>query len=681
MANRYWVGANGTWNTSSTAVWSASSDGSPGASVPTAADSVFFDQIGTYTVTMTGALLCLDFTVSADTVTFATGTNPTLAVSGSMTLLGETLWTSTGRITFNATTTGKTVTTNGASFACPLTFNGAGGAWTLGGALTTTANVANAIAVTAGTFSTSASNYAVTAVNFNVNGGTVTLNGSTITLIGTAPYTYTSGTVNAGTSQITMTGQPAVFGGGGQTYYNVSNTANSSSSTTITGANTFNNLTTSSINSNKILILSANQTVNGTLTIAGASPIYRNLLRSNIFGTTRTVTSAAISATDGDFQDITLAGAAAGASPTRAGDGKGNSGITFPAAKTVYWNLAVGGLWSATGWAATSGGSPATANFPLAQDTALFEATGLNSGATVTIDSNYFIGTINMAARTSNTMTLGATSSHSVVGNWVNGTGVTLAHNSAVNITFLGRGSQTITSATRSFTCALVVDSPGGTVTLQDALTNALAASDAMVLTNGTLDLNGQTLTSTFLTATGTKNLTFNGGTLTSGRQFVPFNNAAPAGFTTTAGTGTGTIRLTSALAKTFIGGGSTYNCTLDQGGAGTLAIFGSNTFTTLSNSVQPTTINFTAGTTQTLTNWNINGTAGNLVTINSGTASAATLSKAFGTVNANYLSISYLNATGGATWYAGSTSIDGGNNTGWQFINPAGQYNLMFFF
>ena len=56
MADRYWVGGTGTWNTTSTTNWSASSGGPSGASVPTVADSVFFDQASTYTVTMTGAL-------------------------------------------------------------------------------------------------------------------------------------------------------------------------------------------------------------------------------------------------------------------------------------------------------------------------------------------------------------------------------------------------------------------------------------------------------------------------------------------------------------------------------------------------------------------------------------------------------------------------------------------------
>ena len=81
MADRYWVGGAGTWDTTTTTHWSATSGGTAGASVPTAADNVIFNQAATYNVTMTGALACLSITVSAGTVSFLTGTTPTLAVS------------------------------------------------------------------------------------------------------------------------------------------------------------------------------------------------------------------------------------------------------------------------------------------------------------------------------------------------------------------------------------------------------------------------------------------------------------------------------------------------------------------------------------------------------------------------------------------------------------------------
>jgi len=137
MADRYWRGGTGTWNTSSTTNWSETSGGAGGASVPTATDNVIFDQSATYNVTMTGALACLNITVSAGTVSFLTGTTPTLQVNGSMSLSTGTVWTSTGAITFNSTTTGRTIATSGTTINAPITFDGVGGGWSLTSALTT----------------------------------------------------------------------------------------------------------------------------------------------------------------------------------------------------------------------------------------------------------------------------------------------------------------------------------------------------------------------------------------------------------------------------------------------------------------------------------------------------------------------------------------------------------------
>lgn len=142
MADRYWVGGSGTWNTTSTTNWSSTSGGAGGASVPTAADSVFFDQAGTYTVTMTGALTCLDFNVSAGSVTFATGTSPTLAISGNLNITGVTpTWNSTGTITFNSNTA-KTIRSNNTIFGGNVTFDGVGGTWQLLDNLTVDTNAA-----------------------------------------------------------------------------------------------------------------------------------------------------------------------------------------------------------------------------------------------------------------------------------------------------------------------------------------------------------------------------------------------------------------------------------------------------------------------------------------------------------------------------------------------------------
>jgi hypothetical protein len=136
---------------------------------------------------------------------------------------------------------------------------------------------------------------------------------------------------------------------------------------------------------------------------------------------------------------------------------------------------------------------------------------------------------------------------------------------------------------------------------------------------------------------------------------------------------------MTSASAKTFAGNGLTYY-NINQGGAGALTITGSNNFNDITNTYSATgatSILFTAGTTNTFANWNASGAAGRVLTIGSSTAASHTLSKASGTVNANFLSISRSNATGGADWNA-TYSVDNGNNTGWIFIN--GGAFMMFF-
>jgi hypothetical protein len=92
--------------------------------------------------------------------------------------------------------------------------------------------------------------------------------------------------------------------------------------------------------------------------------------------------------------------------------------------------------------------------------------------------------------------------------------------------------------------------------------------------------------------------------------------------------------------------------------------------------------MNIASGSTQTVSTFTVNGTAGVLKIIKSTVAgSRATLSKASGTVTSDYVSIKDSAATGGATWDA-TNSTDAGNNTGW-IINgvPTGTANNSGFF
>jgi len=253
----------------------------------------------------------------------------------------------------------------------------------------------------------------------------------------------------------------------------------------------------------------------------------------------------------------------------------------------------------------------------------------------------------------------------------INCHGFTLASGGTyTTTTFTTVGTGTLTSNGKSIS-TLRVNASGITTTLSDAL----ICTSIWYLTQGTIDLNGFSLTTPgyWGDSTFAKNITFNGGTIfiTIANPFAWDNVSGSGNLTTTAGTGTGTISMTAATAKAFQGGGATYNCTLNQGGAGDLTITGSNTFDNITNTVQPASVLFTAGTTSTfLSGFSLSGTAGNLITIGSATAASHTLSKASGTVSVSYCSISRSSATGGATYLAftGNGNVDGGNNTGWLF-------------
>ena len=211
MADRYWVGGTGTWNTSSTTNWSTSPGGASGASVPTAADSVFFDRVATYTVTLTGALTCLDITVSAGTVTFSS--SGTLAISGGMSLVAGTVWNATGTITFNSTSGAvNLISTNLVTFSCSITFNGAGGSWRLQNSLTIVSSRnfiftagdfdINSNTVTAGTFTSTGSGVRY----ITWGGGNISVNATNQTVVN---ITYSSDFVVNGTSNIRLIGSPS----------------------------------------------------------------------------------------------------------------------------------------------------------------------------------------------------------------------------------------------------------------------------------------------------------------------------------------------------------------------------------------------------------------------------------------------------------------------------------------
>ena len=694
----YWVGGTGAW--SATSDWSLSSGGAGGEPIPTSLDSVIFDSASNataYTVTVSGVTLarCAAFTMAGP----ASG-NVTFAGSVGIAFHGDVSFAATG-ITRTYTGTmnwagnsSYTFTTNGLALASTCFVIGVGSTWVLGSAL----NIGTAqLNTTYGTFSTSVSNYSLTSSNIfssNNNIRSINFNGSTITCGGTGSNSLsfaniTNFTFTAGASQINLTATNAGISCTGLSFYNVSFTSASNTSITITGANTFNTLSFASRTNLGItsVTFNADQTI-GTLTLnAGTAAAYRTFLASNTIGTQRTlnVTTLTAGAADIDFRAIAITGAAAPLTGTRFGDAKGNSGITFDAAKTVYYRQTGNNNWGATGtgsWSATSGGSADATQFPLAQDTAVFPAaTYPSSGSTTTVNAAYNIGTIDMSLRTTNTMTLAVgTNTPAIYGNWINGTGTTLTGTG--QMTFAGRSAQTITSAGKTFTQRFGINTPSGSVTLQDAFTCSNTTSNVLELFTGTLDANGYAATFTATSAVSQFGTVF-GGTL-------PKTVAIGSGTWTLAGsgspwnisgsnltvTGTGAISLTSAATKTFAGGGVNYSgITLNQGGAGTLTITGNNTFKDITNTYSATgatTINLGA-TTQTLTSpWTATGEATRVLNVTGTSAASPATLRFTGTgaaADVDYLAINNVRAYDiFDEWYAGPNSTNGGS-LGWYFI------------
>jgi hypothetical protein len=582
MATYYWVGGSGNWDASDTTNWASSSGGAGGAGVPTSADDVVFDansDAGSpFTVTVTGIsgapAVCNDFDANTgsaldQTMTLSMQTsNAVLDIYGSLTLPSSNFTisgpTSPPRtIRFLATSSGKTVTTNAVSINATVSFNGVGGEWTLGSAFScVTFDLAAGSLITGNYNLGSTSNFS----SSNSNTRALTLGSSTVS-VGGGQFNFsnsTNFTLDAGTSTITCSSASTTFSGGGLAFYNVTFSNAANNTTTINGANTFNDLTQTSRNATgrRLVNIADNQTVNGTLTLgAGNTAIRRIIVQSDIIGIQRTITLNGTLATlaDVDFRDIATAGTVGTWTGTRLGDCLNNSGITFDAPKTVY---RVGtGNWTATQWSLSSGGAVDVNNFPLAQDTMIFDAN--TTTGTHTIDQAWQLGELDCSAVTSAITIAGGNLIPSFYGNITLNADITLTGTGVW--TLAGQGTtQTITSAGVSFTQPISVDSPGGTVLLADNLTTALTAT----LAQGTLDLSSGNRTLTcdrFVSSnSNTRSIAFGTGQIdVTGNDAVVWSMSFMTNFTYTG---------TSKINATYSGSTGTRNFLVGNNDGGTEA-------------------------------------------------------------------------------------------------------------
>lgn len=232
--------------------------------------------------------------------------------------------------------------------------------------------------------------------SFNYSGTgvrTLNLSSSTVNLVSGALggwniATSTNMTLNAGTSTINGAAlQNSSFQGGSLTYYNVILGAGGGGCS-LTGSNTYKNLTLSPLSTTGRILVDFNstQTVDGLFTASGTSSTSFGMIvvrgtGTNVYaGITSTISADSVSLSNIVIQGITATGAGTW-SGTNVGDGGGCTGITFTSPVTRYWVATSGGNYASTSsWSDTSGGA-AGFSVPLPQDTVVFGSNSITTGS------------------------------------------------------------------------------------------------------------------------------------------------------------------------------------------------------------------------------------------------------------------------------------------------------------
>lgn len=231
MADRYFIAGGVDNNWGSTANWSATSGGTGGASIPTAADAVFFDANSPNVTVNASNRVCLSLNFTGYTNTITMTFN--ITVSGSVTLVAAMGIAGNGSLIVNAA---STLTSNGRTWPNALLMQSAvtytlGDNWTVSGLVTIGQGTASMVyngnqitcnggltnaATTGGTLSgttkfvlaggTVTSNHTGGGITFPVDyAGNITFSSGGTWRVAGGTHTYVSGTVTfAGTHTLTL---------------------------------------------------------------------------------------------------------------------------------------------------------------------------------------------------------------------------------------------------------------------------------------------------------------------------------------------------------------------------------------------------------------------------------------------------------------------------------------------
>jgi hypothetical protein len=293
-----------------------------------------------------------------------------------------------------------------------------------------------------------------------------------------------------------------------------------------------------------------------------------------------------------------------------------------------------------------------------------------NSGVGTGSIANLDFGT---SASTWNTT---ATGLLTVTGNITLSPNMTVTATGSIMMT-AAAGTASITSNGKSFAGAINFNGTGNTFSIVDAFAN----TNSVTLNGGTLNSNGKAmLSSTFVATTTTNSRTFNMGesvyTLTGTGSVW---SVVATNLTINSGTSSINITDPSTSAITFAGGGLTYYLVrfIRGGSTASITISGSNAFAQMIDTgTAAHSILFTAATTTTVNKFNVSGSSGNVITINSTSTATFNMVKAGpGIISCDYLNIQHAVATPASTWYAGANSTNNQGVTtagsGWVFTVP----------
>ena len=441
--------------------------------------------------------------------------------------------------------------------------------------------------------------------------------------------------------------------------FNANSGFGSGGTVTVAATAVCNNFTISGLASKTVIFsFTGNPTFSGAMSWQGNTEAQPILFQSSVVGTARTVTLNGSHGTHSyiHFQDITRAGTAGALTGTRIGDCGGNTGITFDASVARTCTMSTNQNWSAASiWTGTL--------IPLPQDDVSMAGV---TGGTLIADQPRLCRSVSWTGATGTPTWSFDSISNSISGSVTLISGMTVS--GAQGLTLAGRGTYTITSAGKAFVQNITLANPGGSYTLNDALTCA-----NFIQNYGGFVSNSFAITCNIFWSANNNSQSMNLGTSTiallstSTINVVAFTSS---GTFTFIGTPTFVISTTSTSTRTYVGGDRTVG-TLTYtvaGSTGKLTITGSNSFSAInfSDANNARTLEFTSGITTTIRSangFNVVGTAGKLMTVTSSAAGIHTLTspnqQAFDYVN---VSKTTVNAT--PKWYAGSHSTDGGTNT-----------------